>query len=106
MLIGNARMSDAGQLSALREDGFRIQTFADKIAFRGIGKGTLYSVYHFLEKFLNCRKYSSTFKLIPQSSTISIPEIDISENPAMEIRSLHYFDAEMPVPDNSATTGK
>ena len=94
MLIGNARMSDAGQLSALREDGFRIQTFADKIAFRGIGKGTLYSIYHFLEKFLNCRKYSSTFKLIPQSSTISIPEIDISENPAMEIRSLHYFDAE------------
>ncbi|MBC7757806.1 MAG: DUF4838 domain-containing protein, partial [Phormidesmis sp. FL-bin-119] len=94
MLIGNARISDAGQLSALREDGFRIQTFADKIAFRGIGKGTLYSIYHFLEKFLNCRKYSSTFKVIPESSTISLPEIDISENPVMEIRSLHYFDAE------------
>lgn len=94
MLIGNARKSDSDQLSALREDGFRIQTLAEKIAFRGIGKGTLYSIYHFLEKFLNCRKYSSTFKLVPRSSTVSLPEIDITENPAMEIRSLHYFDAE------------
>ena len=94
ILIGKARESDSGQNSGLLEDGFRIQTFADKIAFRGIGKGTLYSVYNFLEKYLNCRKYSSTFKLIPQSSTISLPEIDVTENPQMEIRSLHYFDAE------------
>lgn len=94
ILIGKARESDSGQNSGLLEDGFRIQTFAEKIAFTGIGKGTLYSVYNFLEKYLNCRKYSSTFKLIPQSSTISLPEIDVTENPQMEIRSLHYFDAE------------
>ncbi|WP_411274865.1 DUF4838 domain-containing protein [Daejeonella sp.] len=94
LLIGNARKSDLAQSSELREDGFRIQTLAEKISFRGIGKGTLYSVYTFLEKFLNCRKYSSTFKLIPKSSSIILPEIDVAENPPMEIRSLHYFDAE------------
>ena len=81
----------------LGTDGFIIQTVGEKIVLAG-GKtrGTLYSVYDFLEKFMGCRWFSIEMTIIPEQGTMKIPiEIDEYEVP--------YFTYRQPTTVNAVT---
>ncbi|SDM64784.1 F5/8 type C domain-containing protein [Daejeonella rubra] len=93
ILVGNTNRS--GLIVELTSiDSYSIQTKDRKLVIMGIGKGTLYGVYTFLERYLDCRKYSSKVKFIPKKESISITEINVLEIPDIKFRSLHYYDAE------------
>lgn len=94
ILIGNARLLDQIEDQSIAIDGFKIRTENKKLIIQGKGKGTLYGVYTFLEKYLGCKKYSSSFKLIPKNESIKLPDINDLQNPILDFRSLHYWDAE------------
>ncbi len=57
-------------LNTLKDDGFLIKTDSMRLIIAGgNGKGTLYGVYTFLEKYLGCRMYSPKVKIIPKQKT-------------------------------------
>lgn len=93
IVIGYNKHSHHLDTSVIKYDGFIIKTEQEKIFFiGGKKKGTLNAVYSFLERYLNCRMYSSTFKKIPFQKTIIIPQINILENPAFEYRDVYYYE--------------
>jgi len=82
----------------LKEDGFAIKTDSSKLIIAGGNeKGTLYGVYSFLEKYLGCRMYTPTVKVIPSNSHITLPKINDQQVPVIGFRDTHYratWDAE------------
>jgi hypothetical protein len=85
-------------LNELKEDGFVIKTDSLRLIIAGGNeKGTLYGVYTFLEKYLGCRMYSPTVKVIPQQKRIVLGKIDDRQVPVITFRDTHYrisWDAE------------
>lgn len=72
----------------LTDDGFQIQTAADRIYITGChSRGTLYGVYEFLEEILGCRFFSPEVEVIPQRSEMKIAPPSIKRVPIMEYRS-------------------
>jgi hypothetical protein len=92
ILIGNTNRNKLNE--NVQIDGFLITIISNKLIISGKEKGTLYGVYTFLEKYLGCRKYSSGFKQIPTQASIILDEINDLQNPQLNFRSLHYWDAE------------
>lgn len=82
----------------LKEDGFIIKSDSLRLIIAGGSeKGTLYGVYTFLEKYLGCRMYSPTVKIIPHQNTIKLAAINDVEIPVISFRDTHYrvtWDAE------------
>ncbi|MGC1242628.1 MAG: DUF4838 domain-containing protein [Chryseosolibacter sp.] len=77
--------------NALQEDGFTIRTDSLRLIIAGGSeKGTLYGVYTFLEKYLGCRMYSPTVKLIPAKDRIALAKIDDQQIPVIGFRDTHY----------------
>lgn len=100
IIIGENKHSFIKDKSRIFYDGFIIRTKGSKINFiGGENKGTLNSIYSFLEKYLGCRMYSSEVKLIPINQTVIIPQIDLLENPTFTYREPHYYE---PTIDNYA----
>lgn len=61
----------------LGDDGFVIKTTGSKLwLVGGEQRGTLYSVYTFLEEYLGCRYYTATVEKIPEQSTVAIAAIE------------------------------
>lgn len=58
----------------------------------GRPRGTLYAVYEFLEKYLNCRWYTKDIAHIPKRPTIQIETIDYRYNPPFMYREILYKD--------------
>ena len=78
----------------LEEDGFVIQTQNKHLLIAGgTEKGTLYGVYHFLEKHLGCRKYTSKVSFVPRMNSIAVQNIDDEEIPVFKFRTVYYLDA-------------
>jgi len=72
----------------LGTDGFVVRTAGEKLVLAG-GKprGTLYSVYGFCEKYLDCRWLSKDVKILPARKTVAVPAaIDELEIPAFLYR--------------------
>jgi len=83
-----------GRDNSLKEDGFKIKTEGNKLFINGgARRGALNAVYSFLEKYLNCRMYTSTVKTIPKKNTIILSKIDETENPVFPYRDIHYKEA-------------
>lgn len=59
----------------------------------GRPRGTLYAVYEFLEKYLNCRWYTKDVVSIPKQSSIQLEAIDYSYNPPIMYREVLYKNA-------------
>ena len=82
----------------LKADGFVIRTDSLRLIIAGGNKkGTLYGVYTFLEKYLGCRMYSPTVKVIPKQDKIILGTINDKEVPVIRFRDTHYrvsWDAE------------
>lgn len=85
---------DRAQATAFGEDGFRIRAKEERISLTAsTGRGIHNAVYTFLETYLGCRKYSPRVAVIPQSTTISLPEIDDTQIPALSIRMQDFEDS-------------
>jgi len=86
----NRYTMDTGLELELGTDGFIIQTVGEKIILsggKGQPRGTLYSVYDFLEKYLGCRWLGKRVTVIPEQSTVKVPaEIEELEVPAFIYR--------------------
>ncbi|WP_158542118.1 DUF4838 domain-containing protein [Pedobacter chinensis] len=74
-------------------DGFVIKTIGQKLFIYGNSeKATLYGIYHFLDQYLGCKKYTADFSFIPQQSTIKLPPINDLQNPQFHFRQVYYPD--------------
>jgi hypothetical protein len=99
ILIGNVnRETLKGEETAkLGENGLLIRTSNKNLLISGGSeKGVLYGVYTFLEKYLGCRKYTSTYTYVPEKKTIVIGPINDTELPSFSYRENHYRDGSDP----------
>ena len=95
ILIGGVNRPEQDQIDygALKQDGLLIKTDRDKLILTGGDKkGVIYSVYTFLEKYLGCRKYTSTFTYVPTRKTIKLKPINDMQLPAFSFRETYYND--------------
>jgi len=68
-------------------ESFLIQTGSEHLLIAGAGRrGTLYGVYTFLEKYLDCRWFSPEVSRIPRRHQIAIGPIHDRQVPALEYR--------------------
>jgi hypothetical protein len=77
----------------LGEDGMVVRTVGDDLILAGNGnRGTLYAVFEFLERQLGCRWWTATEKSIPTLSTITVPNLNITQVPTFRYRSYYSPD--------------
>ena len=76
----------------LGEDGFIIKTNGSKLYLvGGEQRGTLYSVYEFLEAYLGCRFYTADVEKVPQMNNISLENIEEDKQiPVFEYREIDW----------------
>ncbi len=93
IVVGKTNRESTGAFNRteLGEDGFVIKTTGSKVWLVGGGnRGTLYSVYSFLEEYLGCRYYTEEIEKVPETKNVSIP--DIAEN--KQIPQIVYRDTD------------
>lgn len=96
ILIGNVNRRELKDVpfEKLIKDGFVIKNTGKNLLIAGgTGKGTLYGVYTFLQKYMGCRKYSSAVTYVPKKKTIILNSINDIEVPAFTYREDYYRDA-------------
>jgi hypothetical protein len=75
------------EMSSLGSEGFRIKTADENLYFTShTDRGIQNAVYTFLEYYLGCRKYSTTFEVIPNKPDISLPPVDDAQVPVLTFR--------------------
>lgn len=95
ILIGKVNRPELSSVpyDELGVDGLYIRNTGQKLIITGgAKKGIIYGVYTFLEKYLGCRKYSSTVDDVPKKKTIKIGPIDHMEVPVFSFREVFYHD--------------
>ncbi|MBR3870496.1 MAG: DUF4838 domain-containing protein [Clostridia bacterium] len=84
-------------VSHLTDDGFVIKTRDEDIVIAGkTPRGTVYGVYHFLEKFINFKCFTKDIETFDKVETLVVEDIDVCENPVFEYREVYFrsaFDA-------------
>lgn len=82
----------------LSDDGVAILTNKSNLYLvGGSGKGTIYSAYSFIEKYLNCRMFTPYEKVIPKIPNLSIDNnIRVIEIPKLKHREYWYFGSFLP----------
>lgn len=75
------------------EDGYYLNIQEDAFIIGGQnGRGVLYGVYSFLEKYIGCRWYSSEVSFIPSLNKKQLPLIEESYTPVVKWREVYYYD--------------
>ncbi len=72
-------------------EGFRIKTVDNNICITGGKRGVIYGMYALLEK-LGCRFFTATCEKIPTLQTVSIQEMDETQEPDFEYREHNYYE--------------
>lgn len=81
-------------VSALSDDGFIIRTRGEDIVIAGkTPRGTVYGVYHFLEKFINFKCFTKDVETFDHVDVLAVEDLDICENPAFEYREMYFRSA-------------
>ena len=90
--IGNGTANRAVLTEDLTEDGFRI-TNRDGILHivSGGGRGTVYGVVTLLERFMGVNYWSDHEYSLTPAMTITLPEIDRTENPTFRYRQSQNY---------------
>lgn len=80
-------------MSALKDEGYRIKALENGLAIAGIGKrGTIYGVFAFLRDFCGCRWYSYNLIVTPSTDSICIAnDTDVSFNQTFEYRETDWI---------------
>lgn len=72
--IGHTAKEEKVHTQKLAPEAYRVQAVGQDIVFcGGSGKGLIYGVYHFLEKYLHIKKLSGEPAIVPISASIAIP---------------------------------
>ena len=82
----------AYDFSRIKDDGFFIATSGNTLFIAGAhGRGTVYGVYDFLDRYLGCKKYSAEPAVVPHAPTVSVAGglFDL-QNPAFRYRQSYY----------------
>jgi len=92
ILVGVA----AGELESIRNrgsDAYLIRIDAAQISLAGASpRATLFSVYHFLEKYLGCGWVVPGDDFVPSQSELKLPDkVEDIESPAFEYRAIALF---------------
>lgn len=88
ILIGYTnRTSEKGM--PLKDDGFRVRTKGSCLVIEGIGKGIIYGVVDFLEKYAGCNMLAPGEEFIQVTEKLEIPELDYSDAPVNSLRIIH-----------------
>ncbi len=94
IIVGKTNREADGEFDReeLGDDGFVIKTVDSKLYLVGGEKrGTLYSVYTFLEEYLGCRFYTATVEKIPEMKTVSLEQIaEDKQIPVFEYRDIDW----------------
>lgn len=78
-------------VSDLAEDGFVIRTRGEDIVIAGkTPRGTIYGVYHFLEKYINYKCFTKDVETFDYVDRLVVEDLDIQENPAFEYRDIYF----------------
>ena len=88
----NRESDDFVDRAELGDDGFVIKSEGQKLYLVGGEKrGTLYSVYTFLEEYLGVRFYTATIEKIPELKTVSLDNIvENKQIPVFEYRDIDW----------------
>ncbi|MEO8171587.1 MAG: DUF4838 domain-containing protein [Sediminibacterium sp.] len=79
------------EADALTEDGFIIKTDRSNIIIAGKNKGTLYGVYTFIEKYMECRKWDGHKAITPFNATLTVPaSIEEKQEPVIKYREVYF----------------
>ena len=96
IVVGKTNRESDGEFDReeLGDDGFVIKSNGKKLFLvGGEQRGTLYSVYEFLEAYLGCRFYTSSFEKIPETQTLSLEQIaEDKQIPVFETRETYWID--------------
>jgi hypothetical protein len=83
----------AAKVKRLGTDGVLINTVGDDLILLGQNdRGTLYSVYVFLERYLGVRFLARDCTIVPKKRTLKIPEIDYAYTPPFAYREILAYD--------------
>ena len=95
IIVGKTNREADGEFdrTELGDDGFVIKTNNGKLwLVGGEQRGTLYSVYTFLENYLGCRFYTADFEKVPEQKTISLKIDEDKQIPVFETRNSFWYD--------------
>ncbi len=95
ILLGQTNREVAGMFDreGMGMNGFAIRTVGEKLFLAGSdAHGTLYAVYEFLEKYLDCRFYTARFEKVPKREEVCLPEIHDVRRAGFCYRALHWYD--------------
>ncbi len=73
------------------EDSYALKTKGTLLEITGGKRGIIYATYELLEQ-LGCRFFSATSELIPTTTDLKLPVLDITETPAFEYRDHNYYE--------------
>ncbi|HID11880.1 MAG TPA: DUF4838 domain-containing protein, partial [Candidatus Latescibacteria bacterium] len=87
-------VGDRIDYEGLGEEGFVLWTVGPHLVLSGgRRRGTLYSVYTFLEEHLGCRWYIPEVSRVPKLEAVEIPELNEVRRPSFEYREVFYTHA-------------
>ncbi len=94
-LNGRKVREDMPETGELKNDGFRIVTRGERLfIISGSGRGILFGVYRFLERFLGCGFYSAKVEKVPKRSEIVLEDIDFTLIPPFAYREIWWYEYE------------
>ncbi len=98
IVVGKTNRESEGEFDRkeLGDEGFIIKTEGSKLYLVGGElRGTLYSVYEFLEAYLGCGFYTSEVEKIPVTKTISLDQIEEDKQiPVFVYRETDWYNSE------------
>lgn len=78
--------------NTVTEDGFRLSTTPGYLIIEsGNGKGSSYGVVTLLEQWLGCNYWGENEYTVPRSRDISLPLIEMTDNPAFRYRQTQNY---------------
>jgi len=90
--IGNGAQNNAVPTKDITEDGFRL-TNRDGVLriVSGGGKGAVYGVVTLLERYMGVSYWGENEYSLTPAKTITLPDIDVAENPAFRYRQSQNY---------------
>ena len=96
IVVGKTNREADGEFDRkkLGDDGFTIKTRARRLFLvGGEQRGTLYSVYEFLEAYMGCRFYTASFEKVPENKTVTLDAIEgDTQKPSFDTRTLYWYE--------------
>lgn len=80
----------------LGDEGVRVSTADGNVLFDGGKRGILYSVYTFLEDYLDCRWFTPDCQTWPTEGSYDVRGVDVTYIPPLEYRATDYPNSRPP----------